>query len=395
MSLLNEALRKRRGEQRQIGGTPAVNLPTPGAKDRVSKGRFWIAIGSVALLTAAAFGIWVYRSTSSSPSLLVDASPTALDAKRPGHHPSIVTESQAAPVALTTSMPAPQVPKDPSPEPATATSESPAAKAKATQPPKTAKQVRPRPKAPDKIQTAYHPATRKTTIPDGPKTPEHSHDVSRRVSKSGPANMGRHLQADGLYEKACQYHRRDRLEQAIALYREVIKIDPEHPDARFNLGAAYLQTKAFTKAYYILADLYRKEPENQQVMLNLAMAEMGCHRFDDALALLDKTAETPEPPLFEIALHKGIVYNHLKRPQDALKWYRRAEALRPDDPRLMFNLAVASDQQQRYTAAINYYRRYLDLSSEMDPAKEKQVRRRIRVLRAYGAQLNPKESMPQ
>ncbi len=396
MSLLNEALRKRRSERQQIGGASAVNMPKAGARQRASRRRqLWIVIGCAVLLTTATYGTWLYRSTSSASSLLVQVSPTPLGVAQPGHPPSIVAESQAAPAALSAAAPIAQTAKGAASEPATSTPLSPADEAKPAQPPKTVNQAPPKQKSPEKIQAAYHPSTREITLPGMPKAPDRSRASSRPVSTSGPAIAGRRLQADGLYEKARQYHRRHHLEQAITLYQEVIKLDPEHPNARFNLGAAYLQTKAFTKAYYILADLNRKEPDNQQVMLNLAVADIGLHRFDDALSLLDKTAATPEPPLFEIALHKGIVYNQLKQPQNALNWYRRAEALRPDDARILFNLAVVSDQQQHYTAAIDYYRKYLDLSTFMDPAKERQVRRRIRVLHTYAAQQNSMESMPQ
>jgi tetratricopeptide (TPR) repeat protein len=166
----------------------------------------------------------------------------------------------------------------------------------------------------------------------------------------------------------------------------VIKIDPGHFNARFNLGAVYLQTEAFVKAYHLFSDLHLKEPGNRQVMLNLAIANIGRRRFDDALALLDKAAAAPQPPLFEIALHKGIVFKHLDKPQDALDWYKRAEALRPDDPRLLINLAVVLDQQRHYSEAVDYYTRHIDQSPEMDSVKAKQIRRRIRILRAFHPQ---------
>jgi tetratricopeptide (TPR) repeat protein len=248
-----------------------------------------------------------------------------------------------------------------------------------------------KPKSPPTVQAVHRPENRKVAPPPRPKVSKQSIPKVQRQRAAKPSNAQRQLQRERLYQKARQYHRRDRLEQAIALYQEVIKIDPEHYNARFNLGAAYLQTESFAKAYYIMADLNLKEPDNQQVMLNLAVANIGLRRFDEALALLNKAATIPEPPLFEIALHKGIAYNHLNRTEDALNWYKRAEALRPDDPRLLFNLAVVSDQQQHYAAAIDYYQKHIDQSPEMNAVKEKQIRRRIRILQAYHTQQHTQE----
>ena len=125
---------------------------------------------------------------------------------------------------------------------------------------------------------------------------------------------------------------------------------------------------------------------NLQVMLNLAIAHIGCGRFREAIGLLDKAAGQPDAPLFEIALHKAVAYRQLNQLQDALTWYKRAEALRPDDPGLLFNLAVAYDQQRQYEAAIDYYLRYIERDGQGDALKTKKIRRRVRVLQAYQAQ---------
>ena len=227
------------------------------------------------------------------------------------------------------------------------------------------------------------------------KTSEHSRPPKALLSTPEPDNGQRRLQADRLYQQACVFHRRGRLDQAIALYQEVIKIDPEHQNARFNMGAAYLQTGAYDQAYYIMSDLHLKDPDNRQVTLNLAIAAIGRRQFNDALDLLDKAAAGQMSPSFEIALHKGIVYKHLNQPGVALDWYKRAEAMRPDDPRLLFNVAVVLDQQQRYSEAIDYYTRYIEHTTDKKDAEALQVRRRIRILRAYRAPENPKESITQ
>lgn len=385
MSLLNDALRKKKSE-RQAGGDPlGAALPKRASAGRgPGRRQLWIGIGCLGLLAAGICGVWLYRSASNPPSLLVNTQPPPLGAVRPDNASTTLPQSDTTPAAAPAATSA-------SPVPATAVPEATAP----ASPKRTQASTPPKAKPLKNTRTDRRAAKRNIASTPKPKASRRSRSTAATASVARPTNPQRRLQADRLYEKARQYHRRNHYERAIELYREVIKIAPEHKNARFNLGAAYLQTDAFTKAYYIMADLYMKEPDNQQVLLNLAVAHIGCRRFNEALALLDKAAATPEPPLFEIALHKGIAYRQLDQPQKALDSYKRAEALRPDDPRLLFNLAVVSDQQQHYAAAIDYYRRHIDLSPDMDAAKAKQIRRRIRILQAYHAQQGSRESIAQ
>ena len=392
MSLLNDALRKKRSEQQQTGGPLTASLPKLGVKDAASKRKqVRIAIAGILVVALALCGAWLYWLASARPtetkrsvSSLATATQgegtasmetigkpvaaSAVDAATPRPTPAAATEKAATPTMQTRPRQAPPEKQMP-----------------------VAKSLPIKPESSQKVQAAHRLENPKTVSRPRPNASKQPRPRGKRQHAAKPSDTQRQLQSERLYQKARQYHRRNRLEQAVTLYQEVIKIDPEHYNARFNLGAAYLQTQSFDNAYYILTDLYLKEPDNQQVMLNLAVANIGRRRFDQALALLDKAAAAPHAPLFEIALHKGIAYNHLNQIQDALNWYKRAEALRPDDPRLLFNLAVVCDQQHRYAAAIDYYRRHIDQNPGMNAAKEKQIRRRIRVLQAYHTQQNPEE----
>jgi Flp pilus assembly protein TadD len=390
MSLLNDALRKKRGERQPIERPLATPPPHPGTKDSNARRKpVRIAIACVLALASVSCGAWLYwQASDKNSSPFMAAAATRADEETSAEPMGNSTVAAGADTAPLQPPPGSAPEKGATPEtPAPPRQGAPKKEAPAAKPPAVKSKSSPTVRAerrPEKPKAAIKPHSKKTRPPQSKRG---------RRSAVKPDNTQRKLQSERLYQKARQYHRRNRLEQAIALYQEVIKADPEHYKARFNLGAAFLETQSFDNAYYIMADLYRKEPGNQQVMLNLALANIGRRRFDQALALLDQAAEAPEPPQFEIALHKGIVFNHLNRTQEALDWYKRAEALRPDDPRLLFNLAVVSDQQQRYAAAIGYYRRHIDQSPGMNAAKEKQIRRRIRALQAYHAQQNPEESI--
>lgn len=189
-------------------------------------------------------------------------------------------------------------------------------------------------------------------------------------------------QLDHLYTKARRYHRQGQLDQAIFLYNEIIKIDSQHFDARFNLISTYLQTGAYHKAHILANSLNHQYPENPDVMLNLAAACIGIGQASNGLLLLNQAKQQPRAPLYEIYLHQGIAHRHLGDVKNAIDCYRRAEKLQPQEPRLLFNLALAYDQQQRYPEAIKYYMAYIKADNS-DPAKDRDlVNQRIRQLQA-------------
>jgi tetratricopeptide (TPR) repeat protein len=388
MSLLNDALRKKRTE-RQVAGDPlpiALKKLGPGS----GRKRRWMAVLGGAALLIAGGATWWYGSFETA------SSPVAAD------HPADLAGARADDLERRGAVDNPEIallsgPSDLHAQSAVVTA------AVLPKPQDDAQRPQIKPEIASAPVTGHSPAISagspkiRPVAKPTPKTTSHSsrRPLTRRAHDTAPAtdptNEQHRLKIERLYQKARQYHRRDRLDQAIDLYQEVLKADPMHDKARFNLVAAYLQIEAYTKAYPMASELNIKDPNNQQVMLNLAIAHIGCGRPQEALALLNKAAGRPDAALFEIAFHKAVAFRQLNQIQDALNWYKRAEAMRPNDPGLLFNLAVAYDQQQQYEAAVDYYLKFIECDKEPDLLKTKKIRGRIRILQAYHAQEKVKE----
>jgi Flp pilus assembly protein TadD len=230
------------------------------------------------------------------------------------------------------------------------------------------------------VPSALPPAKQAAEVPlvataKPPKASASRVDPAAR-SQAGPVGV------EALYEKACFYHRHQRLQEAINMYREVLKRAPGHFDAAFNLTSAYLQTQSFDQAYTIAADLNLRAPGDARILLNLAVAEIGRGRPRPALDLLDRSAGLPRAPLYEIYFHKGIAFRQIGETDQSLLWYRKAEAIKADDPDLLFNLAVVLDVTGSYGTAADYYQRYLQIAVDGDAATRARIARRIRDLRA-------------
>ncbi|MDY6972063.1 MAG: hypothetical protein SV775_07015 [Thermodesulfobacteriota bacterium] len=187
------------------------------------------------------------------------------------------------------------------------------------------------------------------------------------------------------YKKAVNYHRRNMLKEAIQMYLETLRKDPRHFDALLNLASAYIESNAFAKACPLLLKLRSRDPERLEVLLNTAIAEIGLGRPKEGLYYLEKADKVKDKPQFEVYLHRGIALSHLEKLNDALKWYKMAEAVRPGHLLLLFNMAVVYDKLQRYDEALLYYITFLEQGISLPPPEKKMVETRIRAIKAYVA----------
>lgn len=391
MSLLNDALRKKKSEHQAKGKSLADGFMNLGSKSKSR--RLWTAVLCGLALAAAGSAAWWFGSAfDSGTSLAVVDSQVG-----PPNAPlDSSNDAQATAGGIPTPIARASEPNGPSAETVIKPVESDTAdkvlqsQVKTNSAPGTVRAPQPSSVASKSRAIASHKA------PSIYHVSRHKAHRAKPVSASSgsSANPGQGVdrqRIERLFQKALQYHRRDRLNLAIALYQEVLKIDHGYEKASFNLVAAYLQIKAYAKAYPVAMDLYHRQPNNQQVILNLAIAQIGCERFQEAISLLNKAESLPNAALYEIAFHKAVAYGRLNQLQDALTWYKRAEAMHPDDPELLFNLALAYDQQRQYDTAIEYYLQYMEHDAQKDPLQIKKIRGRVSLLRAYSARKKSEE----
>jgi tetratricopeptide (TPR) repeat protein len=188
---------------------------------------------------------------------------------------------------------------------------------------------------------------------------------------------------DLFYQKALRYHRENKLNQAIQMYQQVIRVNPDHRDALFNLSSAYLQLAAYSDAYPLLIQLEVSDHETPNVLVNLAIAEIGLGRPAEAIHLLDSAANKREEPQFKIYFHRAVALSRLGKLEEAQISYKKAEKLNASHHNLIFNLAVLSDKLQRYDEAIQYYGKYLQQNNTLPPLEKIDIEARIRSLHAY------------
>jgi tetratricopeptide (TPR) repeat protein len=135
--------------------------------------------------------------------------------------------------------------------------------------------------------------------------------------------------ADPFLETAVQYHQAGRLPDAELYYRQVLQLDPDHPDALHLLGTLCHQTGNNAMALELIHRAIRIAPQNPLFYNNLGAIYQAMNRPDAALECC-RQAVALAPGYAEAHFNLGNVLARLGRPEDAAASYRQALAFGPD-----------------------------------------------------------------
>ncbi len=129
-----------------------------------------------------------------------------------------------------------------------------------------------------------------------------------------------------------------RVEQAIAHYRELVRIAPDHFQGHNKLGFALLQVGRSQDALATLRRALELEPGNAEAHNNLGLALMQSGRVPDGVASLQRALEL-QPDYAEAHYNLAHAFTTSGQPSAAAGEFREALRLRPDWPPALGALA--------------------------------------------------------
>ena len=166
------------------------------------------------------------------------------------------------------------------------------------------------------------------------------------VSTDSGANRGR---ARELLDQGKELYRIDQDQEAVALFEEALKLDPDLAEAHFRLGLGY---EALGKSDEAEAE-YKRAVETYKKYL----------------------AEHENDP--EAHYDLGQTYAGLGQYSEAIREYRLATKLKENDPDIYYDLGVAHTKLAQYDAAAVAFSKSLEIDPEnyraqdgLDEAKE-------------------------
>ena len=141
--------------------------------------------------------------------------------------------------------------------------------------------------------------------------------------------------------------------EAVTQFRMVLKLKPSDVPARLFLGAAYLGLKDPAKAVEPLRSVVRRQPENRDARLLLGDANLSLGRFGPAAEQFEKLTELDgENPKAWNGL--GLSYEGLARDN-----FEQLEKLAPDSAYWLVLLAESHAKGDEYKGAFYFYREAL------------------------------------
>jgi tetratricopeptide (TPR) repeat protein len=128
---------------------------------------------------------------------------------------------------------------------------------------------------------------------------------------------------------ALAHHQAGRLQQAEAIYRQILQAQPDHPDALHFLGMIAHAAGKLEIAIELVGGSLNIQPDNFAALGNLGTLLQRLGRLDEALERYLK-AVSLAPDFAEGHYNLGVLLKEQNKLEEAVTSYRRALSLKPD-----------------------------------------------------------------
>jgi tetratricopeptide (TPR) repeat protein len=154
----------------------------------------------------------------------------------------------------------------------------------------------------------------------------------------------------GLLESRLEHYK-----EAVPLYRKALKMGPDVPGLRLNLGLALFKSGDLKGALLEFEPLLKSQPDNQQLNTLIGMAHYGLAEYGDAVPFLRKAAARDAQNLpLRLALAHSCLWS--KQNQCVLDVYKEILALNPDSAEADMLAGDALDEMKDNAGATKMFR---------------------------------------
>jgi len=183
--------------------------------------------------------------------------------------------------------------------------------------------------------------------------------LAERASKSQKPGQ---FSIDHALQLAVQHHSAGRVNEAKAIYQEILEADPNQSDALHLLGVIGLQTGQYGIAIDLITKALAIAPNHAAAHSNLGSAFEKDGRLEEAVASFYK-ALAIKPDYVEAHYNLGVALQRQGKPADAVACYRKALAIKPDYVDAHNNLGNALRDLGQLDGAVDSYRQALIINS--------------------------------
>lgn len=183
--------------------------------------------------------------------------------------------------------------------------------------------------------------------------PEKGRECFEKASRLTPPhlsacyNLGRLKQMDQDYEGA------------IAIYRDIVKLQPKFGLAWNNLGAAYREIGEPDEAISCFRKAVAFAPDLAEAWNNLGVAQDEFHLIENAITSYQKAIEI-QPDYASAHFNIGVSLQKMERIEKAADHYNRVLEIHPDDEAARFMLQSLGGSKTPEAAPAQHVRRIFD-----------------------------------
>ncbi|MGE0086139.1 MAG: tetratricopeptide repeat protein [Desulfococcaceae bacterium] len=125
------------------------------------------------------------------------------------------------------------------------------------------------------------------------------------------------------------FHKEGRLDKAGEIYRKILEIQPNFPDALHLSGVIAHQTGNDTKAVELIEKAIGIHPKKSAYYSNMGLALHNLGRFDQAISQYRRALDL-KPDFAEACYNMGNVFKDTGHPEKAISCYEKALHIRPE-----------------------------------------------------------------
>ena len=161
---------------------------------------------------------------------------------------------------------------------------------------------------------------------------------------------------------------RGQIDAAMAHYRKVLEIKPEHAEAYNNLGILLAENRQIDAAIAHYRKALEIKPDYVEAHNSVGMALAGCGEIDAAVVHFRKALEI-KPDYAEAHNNLGNALMGRDQVDEAVAHFRKALEIRPDYAKGYNNLGIARARSGQIDAAIAHFRKALEIKPDYAAAR--------------------------
>lgn len=175
-------------------------------------------------------------------------------------------------------------------------------------------------------------------------------------------------------EEGIRLMREKKWEEAIRLFEEMAKQSPRQGEIHFRLGVSYMELGRVPQAEEALKRSIRIDPEDVRPYFQLAGLYEQTQRLQEALDLYDRViqvdpmGEGAQIGLFKKYLVQGILSARAGDFDGALRLFKGAAEIAPDDPDPHYNIGRVYQRKKEEAKAEEAFQKVIKLEPQYQPA---------------------------